>query len=105
MSRRSGIRFADKDMRQRCRRSTSPHWRGADILATDPVLTSTPAGDGLELRPGGSWIAANVTILETLADAAGPQLDRARAVRLDMAGLRELDTVGAWLLEKLTRRA
>jgi phospholipid/cholesterol/gamma-HCH transport system permease protein len=74
-------------------------------LATDPVLTSTPAGDGLELRPGGSWIAANVTILETLADAAGPQLDRARAVRLDMAGLRELDTVGAWLLEKLTRRA
>src|SRR6478609_5305001 len=75
------------------------------ILATSPVLTTTPSGDVLELRPGGSWTAANVTTLESLSDAVTPQLDRSKSVRLDMAGVRELDTLGAWLLEKMSRRA
>jgi phospholipid/cholesterol/gamma-HCH transport system permease protein len=59
----------------------------------------------LELRPGGSWTAASVTTLEALSAAITPQLDRSGAVRVDMAGVRELDTVGAWLIEKMTRRA
>jgi phospholipid/cholesterol/gamma-HCH transport system permease protein len=74
-------------------------------LATTPLLTATPIGDGLELRPGGAWIAANVSTLETLSDAITPQLDRATSLKLDMAELRELDTLGAWLLEKISRRA
>ena len=57
------------------------------------------------MRPGGSWTAANVTTLERLSDAVTPQLDRSDTVRLDMAGVRELDTLGAWLLEKMSRRA
>ena len=44
-------------------------------------------------------------MLEALSDAVAPQLDRSNAVKLDMAGLRELDTLGAWLLEKMSRRA
>jgi phospholipid/cholesterol/gamma-HCH transport system permease protein len=75
------------------------------ILATAPSLTATPAVDVLELRPAGSWTAANVTALEALSDAVAVPLDRSNAVRLDMAGVRELDTVGAWLLEKVFRRA
>src|SRR6478609_4167048 len=75
------------------------------ILATSPVLTTTPSGDVLELRPGGSWTAANVTTLETLSDAVTPQLDRSKGVKVDMTGVRELDTLGAWLLEKMSRRA
>src|SRR6478609_5819347 len=75
------------------------------ILATSPVLTTTPSGDVLELRPGGSWTAANVTTLESLSDAVTPQLDRSKSVRVDMTGVSELDTLGAWLLEKLSRRA
>jgi phospholipid/cholesterol/gamma-HCH transport system permease protein len=74
-------------------------------LASPPLLTATPSGDVLELRPGGAWIAANVTTLEALSDAVTDQLDRSKSVKLDMAEVRELDTLGAWLLEKVTRRA
>jgi phospholipid/cholesterol/gamma-HCH transport system permease protein len=74
-------------------------------LASPPLLTATPSDDVLELRPGGSWTAANVTTLEALSDAVAPQLDQSKAVKVDMAGVRELDTLGAWLLEKMSRRA
>jgi phospholipid/cholesterol/gamma-HCH transport system permease protein len=73
-------------------------------LATAPELTATLSGDVLELRPAGSW-TANVTTLETLSDEVVPQLGRSNAVKLDLAGVRELDTLGAWLLEKMSRRA
>jgi ABC-type transporter Mla MlaB component len=74
-------------------------------LAIPPLLTATPSGDVLELRPGGSWTAANVTTLEALSDAVMPALDRSKTVKMDMAEVRELDTLGAWLLEKMSRRA
>jgi phospholipid/cholesterol/gamma-HCH transport system permease protein len=69
------------------------------------MLTATPSGDVLKLRPGGSWTAANVTTLEALSDAVVPALDRSKTVKIDMAEVRELDTLGAWLLEKMSRRA
>ncbi len=74
-------------------------------MTTAPLLTATPSGDVLELRPGGSWIAANAVALEHLSEAVAPQLDQSGTVRLDMAEVRELDTLGAWLLEKMSRRA
>jgi len=74
-------------------------------LATAPLLTATPSGDLLELRPSGSWTSANAAELERLSDDVMPQLDRSGAVKMDMAGVRELDTLGAWLLEKMSRRA
>ncbi len=74
-------------------------------MASPPLLTATPSGDVLELRPGGSWTAANVSTLEALSNAVSEQLDRSKTVKVDMAGVRELDTLGAWLLEKITRRA
>jgi len=74
-------------------------------LAPSPLLTATPSGDVLELRPAGSWTAANVTALEALSEAVTPQLDRSTSVKMDMAEVRELDTLGAWLLEKISRRA
>jgi phospholipid/cholesterol/gamma-HCH transport system permease protein len=74
-------------------------------LVTPALLTATSSDDVLELRPGGSWTAANVTALEALADGVAPELDQSKAVRVDMAGVRELDTLGAWLLEKMSRRA
>jgi phospholipid/cholesterol/gamma-HCH transport system permease protein len=59
----------------------------------------------LELRPGGSWTSANVTTLEALSNAIGGQLEQSKAVKVDMTGVRELDTLGAWMLEKISRRA
>ena len=70
-----------------------------------PHLTASPSGDVLELRPAGSWTAAHVTTLEALSDAVTAQLDRSKTVKMDMTGVRELDTLGAWLLEKMARRA
>lgn len=72
---------------------------------SEPALTATPSGSLLELRPEGAWIAANVARLERLTASVAPDLDRSKAVRLNMAEVRELDTLGAWLLEKLSRRA
>jgi phospholipid/cholesterol/gamma-HCH transport system permease protein len=74
-------------------------------VATASLLTATPSGDVLELRPGGSWTAANVTVLETLSASIAEQLDRSKVVKVDMAEVREIDTLGAWLLEKMLRRA
>ena len=75
------------------------------ILATAPLLTATSSNEVLELRLCGSWTAANAVMLERLSDAVAPQLDRSIIVRLDMTEVRELDTLGAWLLEKMSRRA
>jgi phospholipid/cholesterol/gamma-HCH transport system permease protein len=74
-------------------------------LTTAPLLTATSSDDALELRPVGAWTAANAATLERLSNDMAPQLDGAAAVRVDMAGVRELDTLGAWLLEKMSRRA
>jgi len=74
-------------------------------VAVEPLLAAMPSGNLLELRPSGSWTAANVTVLERLTDAVKPQLDKSNLVRVDMAEVRELDTLGAWMLEKLSRRA
>ena len=74
-------------------------------MATAPLLTATSSGGTLELRPAGSWTAANATTLERLANDVTLQFDGAAAVKVDMAGVRELDTLGAWLLEKMARRA
>jgi phospholipid/cholesterol/gamma-HCH transport system permease protein len=72
---------------------------------SEPVLTATPSGDRLELRPAGAWTATNVASLEHLTEAVAPELDRSGSLRVDMADVKELDTLGAWLLEKLSRRA
>jgi phospholipid/cholesterol/gamma-HCH transport system permease protein len=72
---------------------------------TAPQLTATPNGGALELRPRGPWIAANGAALEALSNAVAVQLDDSRAVKMDMTEVRELDTLGAWLLEKTCRRA
>ena len=74
-------------------------------MATAPLLTALPSGDALELRPAGSWTAANATALEALTNAVAAALAQAKNVKVDMAEVRELDTLGAWLIEKMTRRA
>jgi phospholipid/cholesterol/gamma-HCH transport system permease protein len=74
-------------------------------MASEPVLSVVDRDGGLELRPQGSWTAAHATALEGLYDGIAPRLPLASRLRIDMAGVAELDTLGAWLLEKITRRA
>ncbi|CAN5263289.1 ABC transporter permease [soil metagenome] len=74
-------------------------------MTSDPVL-NVVNGDGvLELRPGGSWTAAYAGALEDLYDRLVPQLQRVKSLKIDMSGIDELDTLGAWLIEKMSRRA
>jgi phospholipid/cholesterol/gamma-HCH transport system permease protein len=72
----------------------------------EPCLTDTPQltvtnDEAATLSPSGAWIVANVEVLEKLCDNV--PLARARAI--DLSGVTALDTVGAWLFEKLARRS
>ncbi len=74
-------------------------------MGIHPGLTAEAAGDLLELRPSGSWISLNVAELESLTAAADAKVGSSKAVKLDLGAVSEIDTVGAWLLERLSRRA
>jgi phospholipid/cholesterol/gamma-HCH transport system permease protein len=59
------------------------------LIATDDVLRT--------LQPSGAWTVANVEPLEQLYDI----VPHAHARAIDLSPVTTLDTVGAWLLEKL----
>ncbi len=71
----------------------------------EPRLTDTPTlqiadSDSRTIHPGGAWTVANVETLERLCSNVRQQTLRA----IDLGGVTALDTVGAWLFEKLARR-
>ncbi len=57
------------------------------------------------LSPGGSWTALHGAKLEALVNFASPNVQKSTKLVIDMADVRELDTLGAWLLEKIMRGA
>ncbi len=67
------------------------------------LLKSELKGERLELLAFGSWTAPHAGELETLVDGVAGEAAKATNVSIDMAGVREFDTFGAWLLERLTR--
>ena len=67
-----------------------------------PLLTRTVAADCLRFAATGSWTAVHAGRLEQLVEAAA--YTDASQVAIDLAGVEELDTTGAWLLERLSRR-
>jgi phospholipid/cholesterol/gamma-HCH transport system permease protein len=69
----------------------------------DILLTSKLKGERLELAAAGSWTAAHAGELETLVDRVAADAAKAKKVSIDMTGVQEFDTFGAWLLERLTR--
>jgi phospholipid/cholesterol/gamma-HCH transport system permease protein len=72
---------------------------------SSPFLAAATQDETLELRPSGSWTAVHANALESLFDVALPRLQQATKLKIDMTDVRELDTLGAWLLEKMLRRA
>jgi phospholipid/cholesterol/gamma-HCH transport system permease protein len=76
-----------------------------EILSLVPHLKTAIDGEILELSPSGSWTAENGASLERLFDAVSPRLQQAKSLKIDMSDVRDLDTLGAWLLEKLSRTA
>jgi phospholipid/cholesterol/gamma-HCH transport system permease protein len=67
------------------------------------LLTSELKGGRLRIAAGGSWTAAHARELEDLVDRVSADAAAVDNVSIDMKGVREFDTFGAWLLERLTR--
>jgi phospholipid/cholesterol/gamma-HCH transport system permease protein len=74
-------------------------------LSVAPLLSATTDGETLELSPSGPWTVTHGNALEGLFDTVSPRLTETKNLKIDMTGVRELDTLGAWLFEKMSRRA
>jgi phospholipid/cholesterol/gamma-HCH transport system permease protein len=71
----------------------------------EPLLEPTLRADRAELVASGPWTGAHVAALERLVDAAAASAASARRITIDMGGVAALDTLGAWLIERLLRGA
>ncbi|HXW27476.1 MAG TPA: MlaE family lipid ABC transporter permease subunit [Xanthobacteraceae bacterium] len=71
----------------------------------EPLLDGTLRGDRLELVASGPWTGTHVDALGRLIAAAAVHGAQARRLTIDMAGVAALDTLGAWLIERLLRDA
>ena len=74
-------------------------------LNSAPVLTTSRDGSEFRLHPAGSWTVAHAPALEEIYNRLQPGLQEAAAIHIDIAGITNLDTLGAWLLEKIQRRS
>ena len=72
-------------------------------MSSGPVLQATVTGERLELTASGSWTALFAGELEPLIERHAAPAAHLRAVTIDMRGVREFDSFGAWLLERLLR--
>ncbi|MGB0087465.1 MAG: MlaE family lipid ABC transporter permease subunit [Rhodomicrobiaceae bacterium] len=72
-------------------------------MSSGPVLSSTVVGERLKLTAAGSWTAPFAATLEPLIESQALAATRVPSMSIDMAGVREFDTFGAWLLERLVR--
>jgi phospholipid/cholesterol/gamma-HCH transport system permease protein len=72
-------------------------------LHSEPLLSTAMTGGQLKMAASGSWTAARAGELEPLVDQAAANAAAATDAIIDMSGVREFDTYGAWLLTRLTR--
>ena len=69
----------------------------------NPTLVLTPGGDTTTFVAAGSWIAAHSNALERLVDSVSLQQKPTHRIVINIASIEHLDTLGAWLLERLSR--
>ena len=69
---------------------------------SSPLLYGANIDDRLQLAAGGSWTAVHAAELEALVDGAARS--HASSLTIDMRNVDKLDTFGAWVLERLSRR-
>jgi phospholipid/cholesterol/gamma-HCH transport system permease protein len=70
-------------------------------MAQEGWIEATGEGDAVVLRAGGEWRITAAAALDAKLGAL--RLPPVRRVRLDLAGIEALDTVGAWLVLRLKR--
>jgi len=67
------------------------------------LLEGSAHGERLQLSGIGAWTAENARRLEAEIDAETQRREPIKRVDIDMARVDQLDTFGAWLLERLSR--
>jgi phospholipid/cholesterol/gamma-HCH transport system permease protein len=70
-------------------------------MTADSLLGIRQSGEQLELAGGGSWTSKNAEEIERLVDDIVRQ--EPWIASIDLAEVREMDTFGAWLVERLVR--
>jgi phospholipid/cholesterol/gamma-HCH transport system permease protein len=73
-------------------------------LPTAPSLSYATERNEAHLQAAGAWTAAAAQTIEALTDSTVAQIRGSQSVRIDIAAIEELDTYGAWLIERLIRR-
>jgi phospholipid/cholesterol/gamma-HCH transport system permease protein len=68
------------------------------------LLAGGASGNRLALKASGAWTAPNAAVLDTVEDAALVKQSDVQLLEIDATGIQELDTYGAWLIERLMRR-
>jgi phospholipid/cholesterol/gamma-HCH transport system permease protein len=56
------------------------------------------------LQAAGAWTASTAQAIETLTDRAMESVTGLQAIVFDLSAIDELDTYGAWMIERLSRR-
>ena len=74
-------------------------------MGAEPTLSTRINDEELEFTAIGSWTTAHADALEVLVAAAAAQASDVRNMAINMAMVGELDTLGAWLLERLARNS
>lgn len=72
-------------------------------MAAIPLLSATERDGQLQLAASGSWTAPHAAEVEALVENLAGQPLLAHTAAIDMQGVQEFDTYGAWLLRRLTR--
>tara|TARA_R110000868_G_scaffold4155_18_gene25409 strand:+ start:2515 stop:3648 length:1134 start_codon:yes stop_codon:yes gene_type:complete len=72
------------------------------MTAASDWMTTKRTGDGLEILLSGDWTIDHANVLD--AGTAALHIDTAAACTIDAAGIGRMDTVGAWLIDRLHRR-
>ncbi len=70
---------------------------------TEPLLNSVLVDGDLQLVANGHWTSACAPELETSIDEVLEQLSAVKRIKINMQAVKEFDTFGAWLLERLQR--
>ena len=72
-------------------------------MPSAPDLTVTTDRSEARAKAAGAWTAATATSIELLSARTIAQFGGLRAIVIDMTAVEELDTYGAWLIERLVR--
>jgi phospholipid/cholesterol/gamma-HCH transport system permease protein len=72
-------------------------------MSGGPTLEQVIYPDGIALRAGGAWTAHHAPALEQMVDNAEQLAEGGRAVLIDVTRVSQLDTFGAWFIERMRR--